>query len=176
MNPMSVDRLWAMPSKDTFSIPPVMGFVRGFLKPGMVVVDPFARNSRLGGHYTNDLNPDTAADFHMMADAFLTTLLDDGVVADVVQFDPPYTLRQVKEVYEQFGKWQFSDTQNAQRWTVERDLVARLVAPGGTVLSFGYSTTCMGKKRGFEIVAIRIVSHGPAHNDTLCTAERNRDR
>lgn len=32
-----------------------------------------------------------------------------------------------------------------------------------------------GKKRGYEILEIVICSHGPAHNDTLCTVERKLD-
>jgi hypothetical protein len=42
----------------------------------------------------------------------------------------------------------------------------------GIVLSFGWNTVGMGKKRGFEILEIMLVCHGGAHNDTICMAER----
>ena len=30
----------------------------------------------------------------------------------------------------------------------------------------------MGNKRGYEIIEILLVSHGSAHNDTICVVER----
>jgi hypothetical protein len=65
-----------------------------------------------------------------------------------------------------------SDTQRLGCWTKERDVIAELMGDGGVVLSFGWNTIGMGKKRGFEIVEIMLVSHGGAHNDTICLAER----
>jgi hypothetical protein len=41
-----------------------------------------------------------------------------------------------------------------------------------TFLSFGWNSTGMGQKRGYEIIEILIVAHGSAHNDTICMAER----
>lgn len=37
-------RVWAMPSRDTFSVPPIGDFVRRYLSVAEVPVDPFARN------------------------------------------------------------------------------------------------------------------------------------
>ena len=49
--------------------------------------------------------------------------------------------------------------------------IARITKPGGVVLSFGWNTNGIGKKRGFDQVEIMIVDHGGAHNATLCLAE-----
>ncbi len=56
------------------------------------------------------------------------------------------------------------------KWTKERDVIAHtLSAP--KVLSFGWSTSCMGKKRGYRIDEILLVAHGGGHHDTICVAE-----
>ena len=38
-------------------------------------------------------------------------------------------------------------------------------------ITFGWNSTGLGKKRGFEITRILIVCHGSMHNDTICTVE-----
>ena len=64
---MKMSRVWAMPSGDTFSIPPIGDFVQRYLDVANVSIDPFARNTNLATH-TNDLNPDTTAAYHLKAD------------------------------------------------------------------------------------------------------------
>jgi len=66
---MKFDRAFAMPSADTFSIPPIGDFVKRYLHSAVVSVDPFARNKRWAT-YTNDLSPDTMAEHHMDARDF----------------------------------------------------------------------------------------------------------
>jgi hypothetical protein len=39
------------------------------------------------------------------------------------------------------------------------------------VLSFGWNSMGMGKKRGYAITEGLMVCHGVGHNDTLCMAE-----
>lgn len=160
-----------MPSADTFDIPPIGEFVKSYLRNSKVSVDPFARNKRWATH-TNDLNTDTAAEHHMYADKFLRMLVDDNVKADLVIFDPPYSLRQAKEVYEKYGEWNMKDTQSVGRWTQERDLIYDLLEPGGFVLSFGWNSQGMGLNHDCSIEEILLVCHGGAHNDTICMAER----
>ena len=166
-------RKWAMPNGETFSIKPIAGFIQRHLKRGMVSIDPFARDCDLAD-YTNDLNPKTKADQHDDALDWLSWLVQDNIKTDLVLFDPPYSLRQTKELYQSIGieKLAMDDTQRLGRWTKEKDVMAELVAEGGVVLSFGWNTIGMGKKRGFEIIEIMLVSHGGAHNDTICMAER----
>lgn len=74
-----MSRTWAMPTSDTFDCKPIGDFVRQYLKG--VSVDPFARNKRWATH-TNDLNPETAAEYHMDAKDFLEMLAAKGVKAD----------------------------------------------------------------------------------------------
>ena len=43
---------------------------------------------------------------------------------------------------------------------------------GGVVISFCWDSQGIGKKRGFEIIEIRLVCHGACHNDTIITVDR----
>jgi len=168
-------RFWAMPSADTFDCEPIKGFVQKYLMKSKVSVDPFSRNKRWAT-YTNDLNPNTAAESHTTAVEFLESIKTKGVVTDLIIFDPPYSPRQVKEVYESIGKkFEIEDQWNTGRWTRERELIAAL-CPKGIVLSFGWNTQGVGKKNGFDPIEILMVCHGGAHNDTICMAERRMDK
>ena len=98
---IKINRFWAMPDSNTFQIKPIREFVLKYLNESKISVDPFSRNSALA-NYTNDLNPDTTAQYHLTAFDFLTELINKGVRADLIIFDPPYSLRQAKECYDAF--------------------------------------------------------------------------
>ena len=162
-------REWAMPNGDTFSIPVIGNFVQKYLIKSKVSVDPFARNKRWAT-FTNDLNPATTAEHHMEARLFLKMLVDQGVRADLLIFDPPYSPRQISECYASAGmKAGMVDTQNAKLIKECRDLMKAMAEPGANCLSFGWNSAGMGK--GWKIEEIMLVAHGGAHNDTICMAE-----
>lgn len=48
----------------------------------------------------------------------------------------------------------------------------RIVHQGGIVISFGWNSTGIGKKYGFEKIEILLVAHGSQHNDTIVVVER----
>lgn len=159
-------RAWSMPSADTFDCKPIGDFVRKYLHG--VSVDPFARNKRLAT-YTNDLNPETNAEHHMDAVDFMAMLASKGVKADTIILDPPYSPRQIAECYAGIGKKaQMHDTQSAF-YTRIRGAARNLCKRGTVVLSFGWNSVGMGG--GFVQKEILLVSHGGAHNDTICLAE-----
>lgn len=163
-------RFWAMPSSNTFDVPPISEFVRKYLRESKISIDPFARNTRWAT-YTNDLNPETHAEYHMEALEFLAMLKEKKVQADLVIFDPPYSARQVAECYAQVGrKTSMQDTQGAS-WANWKKAISPLVVDGGIVLSFGWNSVGMGIKYNFDIQEIMLVSHGGVHNDTICMAE-----
>ena len=60
---MIISKKWSMPNSETFSIKPIRELIDRYKKDGMVIVDPFARNSDIGT-ITNDLDPDTRAMYH----------------------------------------------------------------------------------------------------------------
>ena len=168
---MNINRTWAMPNSNTFKCKPIGILVKKYLKEAKVSIDPFARNNEWAS-YTNDLNPNTKAKSHTYAKLFLETLIANNVKADLIIFDPPYSLRQTKECYEKFGEWKFRDTQNVGRWTDEKMLCDKLLLNNGVFMNFGWNTNGMGKKYQMDIIEILIVAHGSAHNDTLCTVEK----
>lgn len=160
-----------MPNAETFSIQPIAEFVARYLQSSKVSIDPFARNKNLAT-WCNDLNPTTSAPFHMDAEDFCKAAYIRGAQVDLAFFDPPYSPRQISECYKGIGREVTTkDTQNAALYKRVRDALDPLVIPGGIVLSFGWSSSGMGKTRGYEIVEILMVAHGGAHNDTICMAE-----
>lgn len=160
-------RVWAMPSEDTFSIAPIKAFVRRHMRG--VSVDPFARNKRWAT-YTNDLNPHTEAEHHLDAVDFLRKLDGEGVRADTVIFDPPYSPRQIAECYAAAGLTAtMADTQSARFKRECRDAIRALCAPGTVVLSFGWNSVGMGPL--YRTDEILLVCHGGDHNDTICLAQ-----
>lgn len=159
------------PTIDTFDCPPIAGFVDGYLQRSKISVDPFARNKKWFTH-TNDLDPSTTAANHVEASLFCASLFQQGVNADLVVFDPPYTINQIAECYASAGE-SFSGAQSIESmWNAWRDSIAKLCASGAIVLSFGWNTNGMGEHRGFEISEVMLVSHGGVFNDTICMAER----
>lgn len=163
-----------MPSANTFSVPPISRFVEKYLALSNVSVDPFARDGKYAT-YTNDLNPNTSAEYHMDAEEFLQLLQKKGVSADLGVLDPPYSPRQISECYAAAGlKAGMKDTQNAALYSRVRKALAPVLSEDAIVLSFGWNTSGMGKKHGFEIIEILLVCHGGAHNDTICMAERRK--
>lgn len=67
---MIITREWAMPNSETFSIKPIKALIERYISGKSVIIDPFA-NSNKYGTITNDLNPNTSAQFHIDALEFL---------------------------------------------------------------------------------------------------------
>jgi len=171
---MKFSRTWAMPNHDTFSVKPIGEFVQRYMEKSVCSIDPFARNKDWAT-YTNDLNPETTAQYHMDAEMFLHGLADSKVKADLVLFDPPYSPRQISECYKSIGmEVGMKETQSALLYKRVRDALMPVLAPGAIVLSFGWNTVGMGKGRGFELIEIMLCCHGGAHNDTICIAEKKK--
>ena len=69
---MDINRAWAMPSKDTFSIQPITALVEKYIMKGGLIIDPFAGDSKYKELcVTNDLDKDKEADYHMDSLDFL---------------------------------------------------------------------------------------------------------
>jgi hypothetical protein len=167
-----ITRAWAMPNAETFDVPPIAAFLERWHRPPSV--DPFARNN-LWATYRNDLSPATAAEYHMEAADFCRQLVERGVRAECVLFDPPYSPRQISEVYQSIGRAVgTADTQSPRLYREVRDELDRLLVPGGVALSFGWNSAGFGRERGYTVAEILLVAHGGAHNDTICVAEIKR--
>ena len=92
--------------------------------------------------------------------------------ADLVLYDPPYSITQAAELYRSYGKERLRvSIANMRYWKLCKDNVARILKRGGACLSFGWNSNGLGKGRGFEMVEILLVSHGGSKNDTICCKE-----
>ena len=77
--------------------------------PGkLFICDPFSNNKtkrRQGTHLTTtDLNPKFNADYCMEANDFGEQMYREQRNFDLILFDPPYSLRQLKDHYEGIGR------------------------------------------------------------------------
>lgn len=151
---MLIERTWAMPNKWTFLIPPIQKLLEEELTEGLWI-DPYAGENS-PANITNDLNPQRPTDYHMDAIEFLKMFDDESV--DGVLYDPPYSPRQVKEVYDGIGIEGWDGRVNF--WSDAKNEIARIVKPCGKVICFGWNSMGLGKSRGFIMERILLVPHG----------------
>lgn len=168
VNRIIMKRVWAMPNKGTHLVAPIFDFICKYLQNSKLSVDPFARDCDIAD-ITNDLNPNTKADHHLDSVSFLKELRDEGVKPDLVIFDPPYSPEQMKREYDSCGLT--PNSTRPGRWTEEKNIISEILSDNGTVLSFGWDSCGMGKKRGFQIKEVILVCHGAGHHDTICVAD-----
>ncbi len=147
--------------------------------PGRIhICDPFSNNktTRRQGTtlVTNDLNPKFNADYCMEANDFGEEMFKQQKMFDLILFDPPYSLRQLKEQYEGIGS-KLPQWQTRNMWGRCRNALAKCVAPGGYVISFGWNSSGFGRARGFEIEEIMLLGQGGHADryDLIITVERN---
>ena len=166
-NGIVMERVWAMPNKNTFEIKPIKALIEEELTDGLWI-DPFANRNKLA-IITNDLNTEYDTDYHMDALDFMKMFEDNSV--EGVLYDPPYSPRQVSECYNNVGYNVTWDTTKASFWGNHKREISRIVKLGGKVITFGWNSGGIGNKYGFEIERILLVPHGGWHNDTICTVE-----
>ena len=164
-----MNRIWAMPNHNTFTIKPIYDLISRHITKGLWL-DPFSRNSPFS-HLciTNDLNPSVDSDFHEEALDFIKKF--DTSSVDGIMFDPPYSPRQISECYKQVGRSVHMQDTQASFYGDRKREAARTIKIGGKALCFGWNSGGLGKRNGFDLVEILIVPHGGAHNDTICTVE-----
>lgn len=172
---MEINKVWAMPNKNTFSIKPIKNFILDNLPTSGTIIDPFANICPLKEYFnnfkyiSNDLDEEMPTDYHLDALDFLKTLPDNS--ADMVLFDPPFSPRQVSESYKRLGRTVNMATTQASFWGNLKKEIARIVKPHGIVFSFGWNSNGIGSTNGFAQKKILMIAHGGNHNDTICVME-----
>ncbi len=165
---MKMSRIWAMPNSLTFTIKPIKDLLVNYCVG--VIIDPFANNSKIGT-ITNDINPEMDTHYHLDALQFLKLMKTES--ADVVIYDPPYSISQAKIVYDNFGTDKLSNGYKSMLyWKSVKDECKRICKPNGIVICCGWSSNGLGLKRDFEMLEILLVPHGGSKNDTIVTVER----
>jgi hypothetical protein len=162
---MIVTREWAMPNKWTFTVKPMGQIIKKYINEKWI--DPFAGENS-PAEITNDIEG-RGARFTLDALVFLKRQPDKS--ANGCLFDPPYSTEQCLRRY---TPKQGGTAGRAEYWAKCKDEIARILKPGAIVISFCWDSTGVGKKRGFEIIEIKLVCHGACHNDTIITVERKK--
>jgi len=123
------------------------------------VCDPFARESWLTTKpqgiqgITNDLNPEMPTDYHLEAREFAKKMHDDGEEFDLILFDPPYNLSQLKRQYDGMGK-DLELWQTLNPFGECKDFLGKCLSPNGSIISFGFGSRGFGPYRNLEKIAL----------------------
>ena len=156
-----------MPNKWTFTIKPIAELLARYVGDGKGWVDPFAGENS-PAEITNDINSDMPTMYHDKAIDFPARLQTQYIG---ILFDPPYSLRQVKECYTENGlDLEYEET--ITYFSKLKTILSSNIAAGGLALCFGWNSCGFGKVNGFELIEILLVCHGRDHNDTIVTVER----
>ena len=164
---MEMNRIWAMPNKNTFSIKPINKLLHRHIAG--YSIDMFA-NSNTFATETNDIDEAYDTDWNMDALEYLNIKHDLSI--DTVLFDPPYSPRQVSECYKKCNRTVNMQTTQASFWSNLKKEIGRITKPDGKVITCGWNSGGVGKKYGFELIEVLIVPHGGWHNDTIVTVEQ----
>ena len=110
----------------------------------------------------NDIDEQNAvADYRMDCVDFVQQW--EGHKFDTIILDPPYALRKAMEMYN--GNY-------TSRFKMLADSVDRILAPNGSIISFGYHSTFMGKVRDYELYKLCVFAHGGSQHCTIGIIER----
>lgn len=173
---MEINRVWAMPNKNTFEIKPVKELITKYISMfdhssdiyPYISIDPFANKNKLA-MITNDLDTQYDTDYHEDALDFLRMFKDKSV--DLVLLDAPYSPRQVSESYKKLGRSVNMQTTQASFWGNIKKEIGRITKEEAIVISCGWNSGGIGKSNGFKITEILLVPHGGNHNDTIITVD-----
>jgi hypothetical protein len=123
----------------------------------------FSGLTNLGiGEYRVDINPEYAPDYVGDVYDFITSTEE---IYDTIILDPPYSLRKSIELYN--GNY-------TSKFKLIADKIPQILSSTGKVISFGYHTTFLGKKRGFELEEVCIFGHSGAQHATIAIVENKK--
>lgn len=143
----------------TFQSPKIKSWVES--KCYGTVLNLFAGETYLSvDEVRNDVDTERKADFHK--DALDFVLEYEGTAFDVVVLDPPYSYRKSMEMYN--GKLN-------SRFKLIADNLPNIIKPTASVISFGYHSTFLGKKRGYKLDELCVFAHGGAQHCTIGIVE-----
>jgi len=167
---MKIERVWAMPSKWTFTIKPIKELLSRYVNNGYWC-DPFA-----GENSPAQIKNDLSGKVESNLDALEFLKSRENNQFDGVLFDPPYSITQAKQCYEGRGMELLETKPTSMKYWAEcKNQIARILKPGGIAICCGWTSMGIGKNRNFEMVEILLVPHGGSKNDTIVTVEMKRN-
>jgi len=110
----------------------------------------------------NDIDKTMIADYH---DDALTFVINTNDKFDTIILDPPYAYRKAMEMYN--GNY-------TSKFKLIADNIDRILKKNGSIISFGYHTTFMGVKRGYNLEKICVFAHGGAQHATIGIIEKRK--
>ena len=132
-----------------------------------IIIDPFARNCELAT-ITNDINPDTNANYCMDALDFLCMLPSE--MADIVIFDPPFSRTQNKRKYGEIANV-YTKPGYVKKCMLQ---IIRILKPNGVLMKLGYNST--RHLPALELNKLYIVNFGGNRNDVIVSIWINKQK
>jgi len=128
------------------------------------VLNLFAGKTRLNvDEIRVDISSEYYPDYIMDANEFLLYWSQDDMPKfDTVILDPPYNWRKAKEKY---------GNNMIGSYPILKNSLIEIINPHARIISLGYDTVGMSKKRGFVKIAICLICHGGDHHDTIGLVE-----
>jgi predicted methyltransferase len=143
----------------TFDSPQIKKWVE--TKSKGKVLNLFAGKNKLNlDEIRNDIDKNMKADFHK--DALDFVLEWKGEKFDTIILDPPYSYRKSMEMY--------NGNKNS-RFKMIADKISRILSRDGAIITFGYHSSFMGKKRGFKLRELCVFAHGGSQHCTIGIVE-----
>lgn len=109
----------------------------------------------------NDIDGEAVADYNLDAYDFVRQY--NGELFDTILLYPPYAYRKSMEMYN--GNY-------TSKFKLIADEIPRILKQNGVVISFGYHSTFLGKKRNSELVKMCVFAHGGAQHCTIGIIEK----
>jgi hypothetical protein len=164
MNPQ-LDYYLVSGSRWTFEDKPVTDWLQSFLDG--TVLNPFAGETQLPypEEIRNDIDESRPAEYHMDAMEFIQTFGDRS--AGTVVHDPPWSDYQSEDKYAGY---------NPENVAALKREYNRVLKPGGYVVQFGYTTTCMPGELEYERPNVAVFQPYGPRKAFLGTADRKRQR
>jgi len=108
----------------------------------------------------NDIDKEALAEYHKEAIQFVEEWVGDDF--DTIILDPPYAYRKAMEMYK--GNYN-------SKFKLLADKVLDILKKDGIVISFGYHSTFLGKKRKAQLNELCVFAHGGAQHCTIGIVE-----
>ena len=158
---------YTLPNKWTFEIPEIKRYLEDVCA-GKKVLFPYAGKTRIKSckySRTIDINPDVLPDIVGDNKDVLLEMVASKVKYDIIVLDPPFSHFQSHATYKLDGKKHII-------MTIVRDCCDKLLRPKGLIITFGFNSVGMGKKRGYKKRELHVFCHGGNRNDTLMLVEQ----